>query len=40
MNYNQNSYEYGFDFDKTCAMIYLKKKEISVEDKATMSSRT
>lgn len=36
MNYNQNGYEYGFDFDKTCAMIYLKKKEISVEDKATI----
>lgn len=36
MNYNQNGYEYGFDFDKTCAMIYLKKKEISVEDKASI----
>ena len=35
MNYNQNGYEYGFDFDTTCAVIYLKKKEISVEDKAT-----
>lgn len=35
MNYNQNGYEYGFEFDTTCAMIYLKKKEISVEDKAT-----
>lgn len=30
MNYNQNGYEYGFYFDKTCAIIYLKKKEISV----------
>ena len=26
MNYNQNGYEYGFDFDKTCAIIYLKKR--------------
>lgn len=36
MNYNQNAYEYGFDFDKTCAIIYLKKKEISEEDKAAI----
>lgn len=38
MNYNQNAYEYGFDFDKTCAIIYLKKKEISEEDKAAIKA--
>ena len=36
MNYNQNGYEYGFDFDKTCAIICLKEKEISEEDKAAI----
>lgn len=36
MNYNQNGYEYGFDFDKTCAIIYLKKKEISEDIKAAI----
>lgn len=40
MNYNQNGYEYGFYFDKTCAIIFLKKKEISVEDKATILALT
>ena len=28
-NYNQNGYEYGFDFDKTVFVLYLKKKEIT-----------
>ena len=36
MNYNQNAYEYGFDFDKTCAIIYLKKRtEPLVKDENT-----
>lgn len=28
-NYTQNGYEYGFDFDKTVFVLYLKKKEIT-----------
>ena len=36
MNYNQNGYEYGFYFDKTCAIIYLKKREISEDIKASI----
>lgn len=36
MNYKQNGYEYGFYFDKTCAMIYLKKREISEEDRTAI----
>lgn len=36
MNYNQNGYEYGFDFDKTCAIIYLKKRTVpETQDKNT-----
>ena len=27
MNYKQNGYEYGFDFDKTVFIVYLKKNE-------------
>ena len=33
MNYNQNGYEYGIDFDKTCFLTYLKKKEVPQENK-------
>ena len=33
MNYNQNGYEYGFDFDKTYFLTYLKKKEITQKNK-------
>lgn len=29
INYNQNGYEYGLNFDTTCVMVYLKKKEDS-----------
>ena len=31
MNYNQNGYEYGFDFDKTYFVIYLKKKDNEIQ---------
>ena len=27
VNYSQNGYEYGFDFDKTVFILYLKKNE-------------
>lgn len=37
MNYNQNGYEYGFDFDKTCAIIYLKKRTEPVSQDKNMS---
>ena len=37
MNYNQNGYEYGFDFDKTCAIIYLKKRSEPVSQDKKMS---
>ena len=32
MNYNQNGYEYGSVFDKTCAIIYLRKKGTPAEN--------
>lgn len=38
MNYNQNGYEYGFDFDKTCAIIYLKEKTVPETQDKNMST--
>ena len=39
MNCDQNGYEYGFDYNRLYTLIYLKKKEIPVEDTASKGSR-
>ncbi|MCR5062685.1 MAG: EscU/YscU/HrcU family type III secretion system export apparatus switch protein [Treponema sp.] len=39
MNYNQNGFEYGVNFDKTKARIYLKKKEKKIQTGNNLTSK-